>query len=180
MLYSTNRVLSVLKCQEQPSLCRFLPLTSPLSSAPLLLLPNPGLRGGKGGFGSLLRAIGAQVHFSILWFEMLCLNVLLFRLRQQPTMRPWGTWPAGGSVMSTMREGSKSKCSIYLHHFWKLNHMKRLQTLIFITSQICGWCGRSWEAGTGKEGGKIGEIEKSSRGKFLNGFFSTIMMHLNI
>ena len=123
MLYFTKRLLSVLKCQEQLSFCRFLPLTSPLSSAPLLLLPNPGLRGGKGGFGSLLRAIGAQVHFGILWFEMLCLNVLLFRLRQQPTMRPWGTWPAGGSVMSTMREGSKSKCSIYFHHFRKLNHI---------------------------------------------------------
>ena len=102
------------KCQEQLSFCRFLPLASPLSSAPLLLLPNPGLRGGKGGFGSLLRAIGAQVHFGIFWFEVLCLNVLLLRLRQQPTMRPWGTWPAGGSVMSTMREGSKSKCSIFL------------------------------------------------------------------
>jgi len=41
---------------------RFLPLISPLSPAPLLLLPNPGLRGGKGGFGSLLRAIGAQIE----------------------------------------------------------------------------------------------------------------------
>ena len=43
-------------------LFRFLPLASPLSPGPLLLLPNPGLRGGKGGFGSLLRAIGAQVE----------------------------------------------------------------------------------------------------------------------
>jgi len=41
---------------------RFLPLTAPLSPAPLLLLPNPGLKGGKGGFGSLLRAIGAQIE----------------------------------------------------------------------------------------------------------------------
>ena len=49
-------------CEEKFPLCRFLPLTSPLSPAPLLLLPNPGLRGGKGGFGSLLRAIGAQVE----------------------------------------------------------------------------------------------------------------------
>merc|ERR1712013_250774 len=41
---------------------RFLPLDSPLAPEPLLLLPNPGLRGGKGGFGSLLRAIGAQIE----------------------------------------------------------------------------------------------------------------------
>ena len=53
---------NILKCEEKFPLCRFLPLTSPLSPAPLLLLPNPGLRGGKGGFGSLLRAIGAQVE----------------------------------------------------------------------------------------------------------------------
>jgi len=31
-------------------------------SAPLLLLPHSGLPGGKGGFGSLLRAIGAQIE----------------------------------------------------------------------------------------------------------------------
>ena len=40
---------------------RFLPLTSPLSPAPLILLPCHGLKGGKGGFGNMLRAIGAQV-----------------------------------------------------------------------------------------------------------------------
>jgi len=41
---------------------RFQALSSPLSPSPLLLLPCPGLRGGKGGFGSLLRAIGAQIE----------------------------------------------------------------------------------------------------------------------
>ena len=40
---------------------RFLPLASPLSPAPLILLPCHGLKGGKGGFGNMLRAIGAQV-----------------------------------------------------------------------------------------------------------------------
>merc|ERR1712013_280847 len=41
---------------------RFLPLDSPLAPEPLLLLPAGGLLGGKGGFGSLLRAIGAQIE----------------------------------------------------------------------------------------------------------------------
>ena len=41
---------------------RFQPLAAPLSPSPLLLLPCPGLRGGKGGFGAQLRAIGAQIE----------------------------------------------------------------------------------------------------------------------
>ena len=39
-------------------------------------------------------------------------ETLPFRLRQPPTMRPWGTWPAGDSGTSTMREGWKSIKSI--------------------------------------------------------------------
>ena len=46
---------------ESTVVSRFLPLASPLSPAPLILLPCHGLKGGKGGFGNMLRAIGAQV-----------------------------------------------------------------------------------------------------------------------
>lgn len=42
---------------------RYLSPLAPLQSpSPLHLLLDPGLRGGKGGFGSLLRAIGAQIE----------------------------------------------------------------------------------------------------------------------
>lgn len=41
---------------------RFQALAAPLTPSPLLLLPCPGLRGGKGGFGAQLRAIGAQIE----------------------------------------------------------------------------------------------------------------------
>ena len=105
---------------------RFLPLDSPLAPEPLLLLPNPGLRGGKGGFGSLLRAIGAQVKWSedATWIrgrEIISLLTFTWthppnRLRQQPTMRPWGTWPAEGREMWTTKGGSKSRFSIYRLH----------------------------------------------------------------
>ena len=77
----------LLRNRYQKVLLRFLPLTSPLSPAPLLLLPNPGLRGGKGGFGSLLRAIGAQVeHLAKLRGRIFDLNILclLDRGNNQP------------------------------------------------------------------------------------------------
>ena len=44
------------------SLLRLLSPSSGLSPSPLLLVPSPGLRGGKGGLGSQLKAIGIKVN----------------------------------------------------------------------------------------------------------------------
>ena len=41
---------------------RLLSPSSGLSPSPLLLVPSPGLRGGKGGLGSQLKAIGIKVN----------------------------------------------------------------------------------------------------------------------
>ena len=38
--------------------------------------------------------------------------------------------------------------------------------ILLFSPQICWWCSRSWKTGARKEGGEIGEVEKSSRGKF--------------
>ena len=41
---------------------RLLTPTSVLTSSSLLLVPSPGLKGGKGGLGSQLKAIGIKVN----------------------------------------------------------------------------------------------------------------------
>ena len=41
---------------------KLLSLSSGLSPSPLLLVPSPGLRGGKGGLGCQLKAIGIKVN----------------------------------------------------------------------------------------------------------------------
>ena len=106
---------------------RLLTPTSVLTSSSLLLVPSPGLKGGKGGLGSQLKAIGIKVNLGEkIQFE----KIMSCRWRWAQTQSQWGTWREGGSEMFTI-------CKSWKSNFQNLNSELKLKIYDWHESTNC-------------------------------------------